>query len=133
MEIKRYEDKYLDSLNILLTQAFQVEKKSNGLDSDIELIAVIENKVIGYLLLNKNFDCIRNQQYYYVNYVCVLDEFRNQGVATKMFNEVFILCKNNNISYLELTSNMTRMEAHRLYKKLGFQVRNTTVFRKDII
>ena len=36
-------------------------------------------------------------------------------------------------SYIELTSNPTRIEAHGLYQKLGFNIRKTNVYRKEII
>lgn len=133
MKIITYEDQYLSSLNVLLEEAFQVVKVGTREKEDIELIAVLEDKVIGYLLLNRCFDSVRGFTYFFVAYVCVKKEFQGQGVATKLLEEVFSICKKENISYLELTSNPSREAAHHLYAKLGFQVRNTTVFRKEFL
>ncbi len=133
MEIKFYEDKYLDSLNILLEEAFQVSKSGVLASEDIELIAVCQEEVVGHLLLHSCIDSIRNQKFYFVEYVCVKSIYRNQGIASKLFEYVFQLCKKNNVAYLELTSNPSRVAAHHLYHKLGFQIRETTVFRKEIL
>lgn len=133
MEIKYYEEKYLSSLNELLELSFHLKKIGHVSSEDIELIAIENDKVIGYLVLNQLVDGVRNLTYYYVNYVCTHPDYRNQHIATKMFEKVFAICKEKGISYLELTSNPSRVAAHHLYHKLGFQVRNTTVFRKEII
>lgn len=133
MEIIYYDSKYLDSLNELLNLSFQLTKVGEISPQDIELIAVIEDKVVGYLVLNRLVDCVRGVKYFYVHYVCTHPDFRNQHIATKMFERVFLICKEQKIAYLELTSNPTRIVAHHLYRKLGFKVRETVVFRKEIL
>lgn len=133
MEIIRYQEQYLESLNLLLQEAFKLEKKENLSSDNIELIAVNDLEVVGYLVLNTCLDAVLGIKYAYVNYVCVKEEYRGQHIASMMFEKVFLLCKENNISYLELTSRATRVAAHNLYKKLGFEVRETTVFRKEIL
>ena len=133
MEIKHYEDKYINSLNVLLEEAFHVSKIGHTADNDVELIAVCDEEVIGHLLLRFCVDSIRNRKFYFVEYVCVKNTYQNQGVASKLFEYVFQLCNENKISYLELTSNPSRVAAHHLYQKLGFQVRETMVFRKEIL
>lgn len=132
MEIKYYEDKYLESLNMLLEEAFQVSKTYKGTGEDLELIMVNYEQVIGYLNLNKCVNLVTGQKYFYVNYVCVKEEFKGQGVATSLFQRVFEICKELEISYLELTSNPKRVAAWELYKKLGFVIRETAVFRKEL-
>lgn len=133
MDIINYDDKYLYSLNELLNLSFQLKKVGKVADQDIELIAVVDDKVVGYLVLNRLIDGIRGVNYFYVNYVCTHPNFRNQHIATKMFEKVFSLCKETGVAYLELTSNPKRVVAHHLYDKLGFQVRETDVFRKEIL
>lgn len=132
VEIKNYEDKYLVSLNELLQKCFKVERKCDVLDSDVEVLAVTDDKVVGYLVLNYLYDSLKDKKYYHVNYVCTDPEYRNQGIAKEMFSYVFQLCIKNDISYLELTSRPSRVAAQGLYRKLGFVERETTVFRKEI-
>lgn len=131
--IRRFKNEDLESLNILLNEVYEVKRRGFTTDSNIELVAVINNKVVGYTIINKLYDVIGNCYYAHVNYVCVLKEYRNKGIATKIFNEVFSICKEDKIKYIELTSNKSRKEAHKLYKNLGFDIRKTNVFRKEFI
>ena len=132
MEIREYIDSDLSSLNVLLNDVYDIEKV-NCITDNIELVAIDDEAVVGYLMLNIMHNSIKNIRYGMVNYVCVAKEYRRQGIATKLFEKVFDICRNKNISYIELTSNETRVEAHALYKKIGFMVRDTTVFRKEFL
>ena len=132
MEIRKYVDSDLSSLNKLLIDVYGTEKV-NCITDNIELVAVENNEIVGYLMLNKLHDSVKGIYYCMVNYVCVSRKYRRCGIANKLFEEVFNICKVGNISYIELTSNETRVEAHALYKKIGFMVRDTTVFRKELI
>ena len=132
MEIRKYIGSDLFSLNVLLNDVYGIKKVICTTDN-IELVAIEDEVVVGYLMINKMHDSIRNIYYCMLNYVCVSKEYRRIGIATKLFEEVFNICRLENISYIELTSNAARVEAHALYKKLGFIVRDTTVFRKEFI
>ena len=76
MKIIYYEDKYLDSLNVLLKEAFNLKKVYKNISDNIELLVVFNDEVIGYLNLNKNIDMITGENYFYVNYVCVKKSFK---------------------------------------------------------
>lgn len=130
--IRNYSDSDLDSLNELLNEVYGLTKKNNN-KANTELVAVSSNKIIGYLTINKLYDSVMDYSYCYINYVCVKSEYRHCGVATALFNKVFEICKTEKLSYIELTSNPIRKEAHALYKKLGFNIRETDVFRKEIL
>lgn len=133
MNVMYYEDKYLDSLNCLLEQVFGVSKTYSSISDDFELIMVCDYEVVGYLALNKCVDTLSGKNYFYVNYVCVKEEYRKQGIANALFEKVFEICKELDIAYLELTSNSSRIAAHKLYEKLGFSIRETTIFRKELL
>lgn len=133
MEIKYYEDKYLDSLNLLLNDVFGKVKTYHNDSDNLELIGINGEEVIAYLALNKCINTLTGNVYFYVNYVCVKEECRGQGVALALFEKVFEICKDLGVTYLELTSNPQRVAAHELYKKLGFSVRETVVFRKELL
>lgn len=131
--IRKFKNEDLESLNILLNEVYEVNRRGFTTDSNIELVAVVNNKVLGYTIVNKLYDVIGNCYYAHINYVCVLKEYRNKGIATKIFDEIFNICKEEDIKYLELTSNSSRKEAHKLYNNLGFDIRETNVFRKELI
>lgn len=131
--VRRFKNDDIESLNNLLSEVYEVKRCGFTTDDNIELVAVVDSEVVGYTLINKLYDVIRNCYYAHINYVCVLKEYRNKGIATKIFDEVFSICKKEEIKYLELTSNSSRVAAHSLYKNLGFNIRETDVFRKEII
>lgn len=131
--IRRFRDEDLESLNILLKEVYDKERKGKTLDNNIELVAVVDKKVVGYLILNKLYDVVCGIYYGHINFYCVLEKYRNKKIGTKLLEEVFNICKKEDIKYLELTSNSSRVAAHHLYKKFGFNIRNTNVFRKELI
>lgn len=136
VEIREYQDADLESLNELLNDAYQefgFKRKGRKSPSNKEIVAVVDQQVVGYAVLNQLYDNIVDKNYGYINYVCVLKKYQNQKIATKMFHYLFEICRKEKISYLELTSNPSRVAAHHLYEKLGFSIRKTDVFRKEII
>lgn len=133
-EVREFMSSDLESLNELLETTFNVKKTNKkSCNDNLELIAFFDNKVIGYLVFSKLYDSVKDTYYGQINYVCVRDEYRNKGVATKLLDEVFQFSKKENISYIELTSNKKRIEANLLYKNKGFVIRDTNVFRKEIL
>ncbi len=131
IKIRKFEEKYLTSLNLLLKEAYDVERVGNINNDVIELIAINNEEVVGYLNINKLYNPINNIYYGYINYVCVLKKFRRRNIATSLFKEVEDIAKREEMIYLELTSNSKRIEAHKLYTKLNFKMRDTNVFRKE--
>ena len=65
MEIKHFEEQYLQSLNELLEEAFDVSMSGKLSKDDVQLIAVSNEVVIGHLLLHYSIDPIRNQKFYF--------------------------------------------------------------------
>ena len=130
--IRKYKDSDLESLNILLDEVYGLTKKTNN-STNIELVAEYNNEIIGFLTLNKLHDSVEDIAYFYINYVCVKNNYRRLHVATKLLEKAIELCKEENALYIELTSNPSRLEAHSLYEKLGFKIRCTDVFRKEFI
>lgn len=57
----------------------------------------------------------------------VLSEFQGQGIATKLFHEIFIWAKEKQMTRLELTVIKNNMKALNLYKKMGFVVEGEKV------
>lgn len=131
--IREYIDSDLEPLNILLYQVYKKKRLGIKKENNIELIALKDNKIVGYLILSKNYDVIDNIIYGYINYVCVLEQYRNHDIATKLLEKVFEICKQDNIKYVELTSNKHRVAANNLYTKLEFKIRDTNVFRKEFL
>lgn len=56
----------------------------------------------------------------YLSYLVVNEEYRNQGIGTKMINHARQISKNDGYSYVILKVDSDNKKAERLYKKLGF-------------
>ena len=61
--------------------------------------------------------------------VVVDEQFRGKGIARELMERLIALAKVGHLSYLDLTSHSSRVAAHALYKKLGFELRDTSKFR----
>lgn len=64
--------------------------------------------------------------------VVVDKNYRGQGIGEKLIEEAIKLATENGGKTIDLTSNMQRISAHRLYNKMGFDQRQTGVFRYTI-
>lgn len=86
------------------------------------LVAKIDNKVVGYIgMLFVMDEC-------HVLNIAVDSNYRRNGIATKLVNELFKHCKKHKTAYVMLEVRVTNIPAQKLYSKLGFK---DEVLRKD--
>lgn len=91
-------------------------KKSEG----VYLGAIVEGELVGYLTsFRGQYKRIRHISY---NVIGVRTGFRGKGIGTKLFKELFIWAKENNITRLELTVICNNKAAVKLYKNMGFKI-----------
>jgi ribosomal protein S18 acetylase RimI-like enzyme len=57
------------------------------------------------------------------------DAARGQGVGTALANQAIEIARAAGVKTIDLTSRPSRVEAGRLYEKLGFELRDTRVYR----
>ena len=60
------------------------------------------------------------------------DAARGQGVATALTTEAIRIARAAGVRDVDLTSRPSRVAAGRLYEKLGFEIRDTRVYRYTI-
>lgn len=65
----------------------------------------------------------------FVEDVVVDSGYRGQGLGEKIMQEILAIAKREAVRTVYLTSRPERVAAHKLYTKLGFQKKDTTVFR----
>jgi ribosomal protein S18 acetylase RimI-like enzyme len=61
--------------------------------------------------------------------VVVDKDSRRTGVGEELVNAAVALARESGARTVDLTSRASRTEAHRLYEKVGFQTRDTNVYR----
>lgn len=63
----------------------------------------------------------------------VKEEYRKQGIATKLMNKAEEIAKKENITRIWLFSGFHRKVAHKLYQKLGYDEYRDKAFVKQIL
>ena len=115
----------------IIKEAFDVEKVNVNPDNNYkELVGVVDDKVVGYLVLTRILDLVKGRPYYLVDYVCVDSAYRNLGIGYMMMDKVLEIASNDKALYIELTSRKERVAAHHLYEKCGYEKRDSVIFRR---
>lgn len=65
--------------------------------------------------------------------VVVDDLFRGRGLGRKLVAHAIDYCKSQNINTLMLTSNPKRVAANALYQSLGFERKETNVYKMNLL
>ena len=133
VEVRDYRESDLDSVNSILKEAFDTNKKNFDDEIFHEVVACIDEKVVGYLLLTKVLNPVKDSYYYLVDYVCVDSNYRGLGIGKKLLTYAEDIAKSDNSIYLQLTCSRFRKEAHKLYESSGYIKRDSDIFRKELI
>lgn len=128
--IELYKDEYLEQVNKVLKEAFNVEKRNFSGEQFKEIVAKYEGEVVGYLVLTKVLNPIKNKYYYLVDYVCVLSKCRGFGISDRLMEFAEEIARRDNAMYLQLTCSTHRVAAHKLYERCGYIKRDSDQFRK---
>lgn len=88
--------------------------------------------VVGSTFVEVQRDYVRPSRIAYITYVEVDEAYRKRGIGKQLVQKVEELCEEWNCSAIELTSANFRVGAHEFYKRLGFTVKQTTVFIKEM-
>ena len=134
MEVERLKTKDINSYKDFIKDVFgyDVSKRNitNAMKNSIILVLKLDEKVIASITLEEAHEYIKNKKCYYASYFGVLPDYRRMGFATKIFDYVEDMIKENKIDYIELNSGNQRKEAYNFYSKHNFRVKDTTVFIK---
>lgn len=124
----------LDRVNILL---YQLNPESSPVS--IDWINEVEKNAIIFTARNENGELVGMATLIIINKlfcktsscedVVVDDNYRGQGVGKTLMMNLIKKSKELNIKEIDLTSNPTREVAIALYQKIGFQKRDTNLYR----
>lgn len=117
----------------ILEDAFGVTKANVNPDNNYkEYVAVVNDVVAGYLVLTRVLDLVKGRPYYLVDYVCVAKSYRNLGLGQLLMERVLEVARKDKALYVELTSRKDRVAAHHLYEKVGFEKRDSYIYRRTL-
>ena len=131
--IRKYQDNDYEIVNNIIKEAFSCEK-SNATSSVVnEFVACYDENVVGYFYLLDDIDIVKNIKILHLHYICVSSKYRGLGIANEMMKFIIDYSNKNGYKRIELTSNNQRLAAHKLYEKYGFIIRDTSVYRKELV
>ena len=134
IEVETLKKKDIDSYIRLIDDIFGYKGSIETIEKLIKkhkvLVIKKDEEVVASVVLEERFEYIKNQKYYYINDLGVKKEYRRRGYASKLFEKIEELVKENDIKYLELTSGNQRRQAHYFYQQKQFKIKDTMVFVK---
>jgi ribosomal protein S18 acetylase RimI-like enzyme len=87
-------------------------------------------KIVGMLTLV--ICCLPEGKKSWLEDLVVDSQYRSKGIATKLINYAIGQAKTNGALSINLTSRPEREKANKLYLRLGFEKRNTNVYRINL-
>jgi len=89
-----------------------------------------KQKVIGIALISEVYGLVENKLV--LEDFVVNEDFRGQGVANQIWQQIIQLMKDKEITHLDFTSKPTRTLAHKFYLSQGAKIRETAPFRFEL-
>ena len=133
IKIRMYNDNDYDDVFKIIKEAFSCEKSKANSSFINEYVACLDGNIVGYFYLLDEIDIVKNIKILHLHYICVASKYRGMGIANEMMNFILNYAKDNNYERVELTSKNQRLAAHKLYEKYGFVIRDTSVYRKELV
>ena len=134
IEVETLKRKDIDSYIKHIYEIFGYKSDKEAIEKLIRKYKVLvikkDEEVVASVTLEERFEYIKNQKYYCISYLGVKKEHRRNHYASKLFEKIEELVKENDIKYLELTSGNQRRQAHYFYKDKEFKIKDTMVFVK---
>lgn len=133
VSVRKLKHSDIDVVKDIYASSFEkkVSDFVNYTNQDIYVVC-LEDKVVGMCMVNYIDDMFISKRTAFINSVCVDERFRNRGMASFMLSEVEKIITLDGADEIMLTSSSKRKIANRLYKKLGFSIYDTNVFKKKL-
>lgn len=138
IEVKDFKTEYIEVVQRLLDQLTTRPTGWGG--NNLEEIIAHENSHLFFLLKDEEIAGMLTLGIYYsptggkawVEDVVVDKEHRGQGLSKQLVAHAIEFVKTHRIPLLMLTSNPAREAANKLYQSLGFEQKQTNVYRMKL-
>lgn len=116
-----------------LEYAKKIYKKYKKDPNQIYILGEVDGKIVAHLKITVIQTIYEKMNIYAIlNHVGVKEEYRRHGIATKMLDEAFRICKEHNCVKVELWSNNVRTAAHACYYNYGFELDDAGFFSMSV-
>lgn len=97
--------------------------------SDFAVVALIENKIVGWIHVFKALR-LETKPFAEIGGLVVDENYRNKGIGKKLVEGIKQWCIEKNINDVRVRSNVKRKEAHQFYTSVGFnEMKEQKVFQ----
>lgn len=114
-------------------QVIPIERLEKLLETESIYIARLENKIVGYIIIDikeKDNGLMRYRKILSIDTLCIDEKFRRQGIGTKMLEFAKRLGKEKNCTDMHLTVNPNNKNAIKVYENFGMKVNNISYMMK---
>ena len=109
-----------------------VKAAMNDESKGIYWVAKTDNKIIGSLMLTREWSDWNNEWYWWIQSVYVMPEYRKHGVYKAMYSVVKDAARESNVSQIRLYVDKTNHPAQKAYQRLGMQESHYLMFEEDV-
>lgn len=102
------------------------------LDNYWTFVAVLDETIVGYIGLNKNYFWEQDGHFIRTQALVVNKDHRRFGIGQKLIEQAEKLARqiNANLIVLNCGNRDERQSAHQFYPKMGFEAKSTGYFKK---
>jgi len=110
----------------------KINKEYENSKSSFTIVATNEEKIIAAMTIFIHDDILGGEKSYFVSNLCVDNDYRRNGIATKMLDYVEELAHKENVKYVYTLVPIKYLEANNLYAKMNYDIKNINCYRKEI-
>ena len=108
-----------------------IKKYSGMKDTYRYLVAKVDGKIVGYTSCIIGYNLFDGKHpFMTLWYVGTHPDYRRKGVATKLFQTIEEIARENHCELIYFTSEMYRKDAHAFYEKMGYDQNKSKAFIK---
>ena len=119
--------KWIPDIFIHTDSIYDIEDLQYFIDEERIFVYKIDNLIVGYILIyykNMPQKGYRHSNEILIDALGVLEEYRNQGIGTKLLEFIKEYAMKQGYTNIRLTVNQENEIARHLYEKVGFKVKN---------
>ena len=103
----------------------------NDESKGIYWVAKVNGKVIGSLMVTREWNDWNNEWYWWIQSVYVLPDYRKHGVYKAMYSTLKEVAKENKVSQIRLYVDKTNHPAQQVYQRLGMHESHYLMYEEN--
>ena len=114
-------------------EVISMERLNKLLETDSIYVAKVNGEIVGYGIIDikeKDNGFMRYRKLLSIDTLCIDEDFRGQGIGTKILEFAKNIAKEENCTDMHLTVNPNNENAIKVYEKFGMKVYNLSYMMK---